>query len=89
MAGVLQTRSKDKCAHNITLVDGVNATTAVLTGIALEDQITSVMLFSTKAAVATVTDITDDVTISAADQITVGSDYSSDLMQVFWDDLSL
>jgi len=89
MAGVLQTRSLDKFNLNVTLVDGVNATTATLTGIATEDRILSVMLFSTKASVATVTDITDDVTITAANTITVGSDYSNDLMQVFWVDMSL
>ena len=73
----------------ITLVDGVNATTAVLTGIATEDTILSVLHLSTKAAIATCADITDDVTISAADQITVGSDYSSDQMVVSWVDVSV
>ena len=89
MAGVLATRSKDKMALNFTLVDGTNATTAVLTGIATEDTILSVLHFTTKAAIATLADITSDVTISAADQITFGSDYTSDQVLVIWNDNSL
>ena len=89
MAGVLQTRSKDLFNLNITFVDGTNATTAVLTGIATEDELVSVWHISTKADNATTVDITSDVSISAADEITFGSDYSSDLTIVFWIDKSL
>ncbi len=73
----------------ISLVDGVNATTATLTGIATEDTILSVLHLSTKSSIATCADITSDVTISDADEITVGSDYSSDQMIVFWVDVSV
>uniref|UniRef100_A0A6M3JT62 Uncharacterized protein n=1 Tax=viral metagenome TaxID=1070528 RepID=A0A6M3JT62_9ZZZZ len=83
------TRSLDKFNLRISLVDGVNTTTATLTGIATEDEIVSVLLASTKAAVATIEDITSTVSITAASTITVTADYTNDLMIVFWIDKSV
>lgn len=82
------TRSLDNFNLRISLVDGVNTTTATLTGIATEDEIVSVLLASTKASVATITDISSTVSITAANTITVTADYTNDLMIVFWIDKS-
>ena len=68
------------------LIDGVNATTQTLTGITTSDTILSALLWSTKAAVAAVDDITSTMTITDADEVTVSADYSSDLMMVIWHD---
>ena len=70
------------------LVDGSNATTATATGIAVGDTIISATLFETKAAIAAVSDITTDVTITATDEVTFGSDYSSDQVLVVFHNAS-
>ena len=83
------TQSVSEFNLQVSFVDGVNATTATMTGVATEDKIVSAWLFSTKASVATVEDITSDVTITAANTITVGTDYTNDLMVIFWLDRSI
>jgi hypothetical protein len=71
---------------NILLLDGADGDpgTYAVPGIAVGDELVFVGLFSTKASIATLEDVTADFTVTAADEITSATDYSNDLLQVFW-----
>lgn len=75
----------------ITMVAGAAADTDIaVSGIATEDQIVSVWHVSTAASVATIADITSEVSITAAGVIQLSTtDTSNDQLQVFWVDRSL
>ncbi|MDD1749231.1 MAG: hypothetical protein LUO89_05080 [Methanothrix sp.] len=68
-----------------TVIEGVNATTQTLTGIGTDDTILFAGHF-TPGATSTFADVTTHMTISAADEITVDADYSSDFLAVVWSD---
>ena len=76
-------------ALRVDLVDGANATTATLTGATTDDTLLLVLHMTVKGTIETLADITSDVTITADDTITYGSDYSSDQCLIIWHDASV
>lgn len=70
----------------VTLVTGGAAGNLTLTGIATTDELVSVMVFTTAAAIATVADLTAEFTITAANTInnTGGTSTASNQLMVFW-----
>lgn len=71
---------------NILLLDGADGDpgTYEVPGIAVGDHLIFVGLFSTKASIATLDDVTSDFSISGDDEITSAVDYTDDQLQVFW-----
>ncbi len=85
MAGM--TQAVNAFGLRLLEVAGTNATTQTLTGIETEDTLVFVGHF-TPGATATFVDITSDTTITDTDEITFGSDYSSDHAVVLYQDSS-
>ena len=83
MSGMSQ--AVNALALHVDVIDGTNATTQVLTGIETNDTIIFGGHF-TPGATSTFADVTTNVSISAADQVTFAADYSSDNMVVVWAD---
>lgn len=75
----------------VTMVAGAAGTTNIaVSGIATEDQIVSVWHVSTAASVATIADITSEVSITSAGNIQLSTtDTTNDQLIVFWVDRSL
>lgn len=71
---------------NILLLDGTDGDpgTYEVPGIEVGDTLVFIGLFSTKADIATLADVTSDFEVTGPDEITSVTDYSSDLLQVFW-----
>lgn len=74
----------------VTLVAGGAAGNITVSGIAVGDEIISVLLFETAAAIATVSDLTAEFSITAANTInnTGGTATSNDQLMVIWNDLT-
>lgn len=74
----------------VSLLDGQDGdpATYTLTGAASGDEVVFVGHISTKAAIATLADVTSDFTITGAAELTDGgaTDYSNDQLQVIWID---
>lgn len=83
-AGARQPQS-DPCLR-FNLVTG-SATTRALTGITTSDVIAACLHFTTAADI-TALDLYTDVTISAADEITFGTDCTNDHCLIIWQDMT-
>ncbi len=70
----------------INLVDGAAAdTNMAISGIKMTDRIIHVDHISTKAAIATMADLTSTVSITSDGNIQSTTDTSSDQLKVYWD----
>ena len=88
MSGMDKARSSMNL--RIDLIDGTTATTNIaVTGIATDDEIIFCGHISTKAAIATLADITSEVSVTSAGNIQLSStDTSSDQLMLMWIDTS-
>lgn len=89
MTGMSQ--SKSAIGLQFSLLAGTTATTNIaVTGIATSDSIIFCAHISTAAAIATMADITSEVSVTSAGNIQLSStDTSSDALLLIWNDNSL
>ncbi len=84
--------TKDKLAGGflkVSLIDGAAAGDHTVAGMAVGDELVKVLHISTKAAIATMADLTSEFTIAAGKITNVaGTDTSDDQLLVFWLDLT-
>lgn len=85
------TQSKSAFNLQVSVLAGTTATTNIaVTGIATSDKIVWCGHLSTAAAIATLADITSEVSVTSAGNIQLSStDTSSDALLLFWIDTSL
>lgn len=83
------TRARSSFNLRVSIVDGGSASGNIaVSGIKTTDELVHVDHFSTKASIASVVDDTANCSITSAGNIQSGTDTSSDLLRVFWNDLS-
>lgn len=83
------TRARSSFNLRVSIVDGDTGTTDIaVSGIKTTDELIHVDHFSTKASMASVVDDTANCSITSAGNIQSSTNTSSDLLRVWWNDLS-